>query len=124
MRLINPGPGELLDRKTILRLKVDAAYERQKPISHFEEERFEIVRRLHAFEDQKPVEMVDWEERLLEVNRRIWVAIDELRASASGYPATAAHWGLEAMRGNDRRAQIIHEINAAFGVADGAEKVT
>ena len=38
MSLINPTPGELLDRKTILRLKIEAGRRQKLDVAHFEEE--------------------------------------------------------------------------------------
>lgn len=120
MRLIDPGPGELLDRETILGLKIKAASAVGKQTAHFEHELTGIRERLDPFRVAlKPLSV--WADALLSVNQLIWEAIDNLRAA--GDDQSAAHWGRKALYGNDKRAIMIHKINEECGVSNGQEKV-
>lgn len=121
MRLIDPGPGELIDRETILVLKIKAASAVGKPTAHFEHELAGIRERLEPFRVAlKPLSV--WADALLSVNQLVWVAIDKLRAAGED-DQLAAHWGRNALYGNDERAKMIHKINEECGVSNGQEKI-
>jgi len=122
MRMIDPGPGELLDRTTILNLKIAAGHVAGKPTGHFESELEKIELLLDKFKSGND-SWTSWIEALSQVNRRVWVAIDRLREAALGDTPGAAFWGLEAMYGNDERMLLIQEINRACGQPAAEEKI-
>lgn len=122
MRLINPGPGELIDRETILQLKINAATDAGKPASHFLAE-LEAIQKLSRPFRRSGEEWEAWLLSMTNINIRVWQAIDNLRATGTDDFRAAAYWGREALYGNDDRAQLIHEINAACGVESGREKL-
>jgi len=122
MRLIDPGPGELLDRATILNIKIAAGHAADRPTGHFESELEKIELRLEPFRSGNN-SWTPWAEALSHVNRRVWVAIDRLREAALGDVPGAAFWGLEALYGNDERALLIQEINRACGQPAAEEKI-
>ncbi|MFQ5663675.1 MAG: hypothetical protein ACE5HL_07580, partial [Terriglobia bacterium] len=83
VRLINPSPGELLDRKTILHLKIEAGQQGQVDVAHFQEE-LELIeaaladwRHKNAGADRRAYDEATKE--LAEVNRKLWHAEDEVR---------------------------------------------
>jgi hypothetical protein len=119
MKVIDPGPGELLDRETILEIKVRAAKSRGLPRDHFEEEAKQIRLRLAPF--VKHPEWKLWRSRLLRVNQMVWDSIDGIRGARSD--AEAARWARQSMHGNDERATIVARVNAATGAANGQEKI-
>ncbi len=116
MRLIDPGPGELIDRLTILELKLATCPRSQE--DHFMWEREQIFVLLAL----RRIPKLDAERReLAEINRTIWDAIDELRGAKDD--ATAAHFGRLAMQSNDRRAEVIETINRLCGLEGRQEKI-
>lgn len=128
MRLIDPGPGELLDRETILELKIEAAEKRGLPIEHFLAERSSVLELLaSAFGKsiiQDAITWKEWRDQLLHINQRVWIATDEHhKAVEQGSVDRCAHWGTEALLGNDERGALIHKINDACGVKNGQEKI-
>lgn len=124
MRLINPGPGEYLDRKTILDLKIAAARQRGIEHLHFDREWSACMERLEAYRKLHSDKWDGWERSLADVNRLVWDAIDEQRlAEKEGDEAAEAQWGRTALHGNDLRGKLIHEVNRHFGALQGAEKI-
>ena len=121
MRLIHPSPGELLDRKTILHLKVDVGRRRQVGVAHFEEELKMIEAALADWfaknpgADRRAYDQAARE--LAEVNRKLWEAEDEVRGlprSAKDRLAELAKWIQEL---NDRRAELVQRVNRLFDVS-------
>src|SRR3989304_8775959 len=108
MRLIHPSPGELLDRKTILHLKIEAGRRRPVSVAHFEEELKMIEAALADWFGKNPgADRRAYDEaaqELADVNRKLWDAEDEVRElprSAQERLAELAKWIPEL---NDRRA--------------------
>lgn len=130
MRLVDPGPGELLDRLTILGLKIKAATDRGLETKHFTEEREQIVHLLYGWSLVSSVykeREAEWTRALTDANQRVWEAIDLQRIAKKEFDTLGlARWGLKALDGNDDRAAIIREINKACSpnsVLYGEEKV-
>lgn len=126
MRLIDPGPGELFDRRSILLLKIAASEQAHTPGAHFIAELLAITDRLTAClpDSVSLAQHNEWLADLSRVNATIWRAIDELRAAEARHDTEAmAHYGLQALHSNDARATLIARINTACGVAHGPEKL-
>lgn len=123
MRLIEPGPGEYLDRAAILRLKIAAmqAAGRKHPDLLFELE--EIAR---LFDKQVPSdckeEVTAKGTQLFWTNRRVWDLVDWMH-NPSAADRDMATWAREAVRLNDRRAELISEINVLCKFSPGEEKL-
>jgi hypothetical protein len=140
LRLINYGPGEIADRLTILNLKQLYGKQAGKDVKHFVDERNALLAQLRSRELTGP-----WLEFMLElgaVNAALWQAEDELRGrrtdharwerpDSTGLPGTDEKRRLVEQGGqiafriqewNDRRAQLIEEINKATGDHLGSEK--
>lgn len=124
MRLIDPGPGEFLDRLTILELKIAEAAGRGVHYPHFLAE-FQLVRaRLFGAEgwgvDERSAAAREWHRQLNALNARIWHLVDELLAGSCRDDCP----GKEAQLLNIQRATLIGEINTACGLASGPEKLS
>jgi hypothetical protein len=115
--LIPLGPGEVLDRLTVLQLKAQAAQtELQRSTIQLEQQLLssEWVRRVKS----PPHLAVEWED-LLSTNGQLWRLEDEVRAAerqANFGPAFIAA-ARSIYLTNDRRAQIKRAINERLGSA-------
>lgn len=122
MRLINFGTGEILDRLSILALKIQYGSEAGKEVKHFLDERNALLAKFEAPTNGR------WLEHALElmvVNARLWQSEDELRdfrnlPAASGINALA--FRIQDL--NDRRAELIKAINKLTGDYLGEEKLS
>ena len=121
MRLIHPSPGEVLDRKTILHLKIEAGRRRPVSVAHFEEELKMIEAALADWFGKNPgADRRAYDEaaqELADVNRKLWDAEDEVRElprSAKERLAELAKWIPEL---NDRRADLVQRVNRLFDVS-------
>ncbi len=132
MRLINPGLGELLDRLTILRLKI----QHLEATDHFAWERSRICvlieEQAQWMPDSVRTQMEALELRLAETNKAIWESEDRVRVLRQRflddpYPLTgteaiaAAKAGFYSQQLNDRRSALVHEINVLTGSAKDQE---
>ncbi len=132
MRLINPRLGELLDRLTILRLKVKHG----DKVQHFQWEQREILILVEArsqwLPDSTRAQLEALEVRLAQVNAAIWESEDRVRMFYTHYidvpfPLTstdadaAAKAGFQSQQLNDQRSALIHEINVLTGRAQEHE---
>lgn len=123
MRLINPSPGELLDRKTILHLKIEAGQRRQVDVAHFQEE-LELIEaaladwlRKNAGADRRAYDAATKE--LAEVNRELWHAEDEVRQLPRSERDRLAELAKSIPELNDRRADLVQRVNGLFRVSQG-----
>jgi hypothetical protein len=117
VRLLNPGPGEILDRMTVLRLKVKAAKEKQVPFLHFEMEYSELMPLLTRAKGNENLE-VEFRQLAL-ANKNIWDGIDCLRhAIEVNDIERMAKYGKEVLLMNDMRARLIGQVNRKFGITE------
>lgn len=128
-RLLNPGLGELMDRFTILQLKIMHA-----PIgttTHFHTEQAQIqmlMERVWSPIDKETDGLFD---RLLETNKHLWGLEDEMAKYAKRENftygdrsnAVIAQVAIEIWRFNRERNLVIDEINKRVGHFQGAEKL-
>lgn len=127
-RLINFGTGEIVDRLTILSLKVLYGEQAGKDCTHFRNERNALLTMLNA-RNAFP----SWYELGLElhaINAALWQAEDELRGyrqrdlvRADVAPSAVAECAFRIQTLNDQRATLIAAINAKTGDNLGAEKL-
>jgi hypothetical protein len=131
MRFVNPATGEVSDRLTILALKILAGAEKGVEVAHWETERASLltVIRTKTLNGK-------WFEAVLElgaVNAMIWHAEDEMRTwrqtnPVVDRPEAISLWvqvGRLAFRIqalNDRRAELVAQINREAGDGDAKEK--
>ncbi|MCB1895077.1 MAG: hypothetical protein H6945_18930 [Zoogloeaceae bacterium] len=118
---IEIGPGELIDRITILRLKVahldgarraDAAARLAILLEHW-----------HALPPSPEVSALA--DELAALNHRLWAIEDALRACErrSEFGASFVEHARNVYRTNDRRAQLKADIDTALGHVVGDAKV-
>jgi hypothetical protein len=110
MRVLNPGPGEIIDRLTVVARKIVEGGERAK---HFEVEMEELL---------TECERLDLEEvnrdfakncyTLAAINAAIWQREDELRKRPRGVVKLA----FRIQELNDQRARLVKEINSTAGI--------
>lgn len=121
-RLLNPGIGDICDRLTILELKLLHA-PADRSVDHFLQERNGLLTKVRAATLNG-----SWFERVLglaAVNARLWQLEDEIRGyrldwaggivskEALMEDATKCAFAIAEM--NDRRAQLVREINELTG---------
>jgi hypothetical protein len=109
MPLLDPSIGDLIDRLSILRLKIQHGEEVGKSIYHFDTERAAILKRLNGVNLSTPEV-----EKLFVANEAIWELTDALRTAGSS-DAFAARLGRKILAMNDERARLIAAISAAHG---------
>lgn len=122
-RLLDPGLGEILDRLTILALKRVYGTLRKVDTAHWDAEFNGLEERLGR--------KVDALLTLAAVNASLWQAEDqirELRPKATPLPPfdpvkEAEQIAFRIVTLNDRRAQLVQQINADAGDPTPAEKI-
>ncbi len=123
---MNPSPGELVDRKTILRLKIAAGERKKVSVAHFQKE-LELIEAALAERFQKTAgadrSAYDAATRgLAEVNQKLWHAEDEVRGLDGNQRDRLAELAKLIPALNDHRAELVRQVNRVFGV-DQVEKL-
>ena len=132
-RLTNPGIGDIVDRLTILSLKILSGTEQGKDTAHWRNEQVILLSQIRARTLDGP-----WFPLALDlaaVNGMLWHAEDDLRAlrqidlaqdseATRQGEATAARTGFRIQELNDRRAGLIESINQISGDDPAPEKLT
>jgi hypothetical protein len=129
VRVLNPGPGELCDRLTVLELKLENGRARCVDVSAWEEEKKEIGDELEGkfnVTDDKEAPTFDLVTKLRALNKLIWEGIDKQHDFAKRNPHLSdvddasireiAQVGITVMEWNDARARLIGELNALYGI--------
>lgn len=116
MRVHNPRLGELVDRLTILALKIKVGELKAVDVSHFQEEQLELLKYgRERFPDLSPDDLAKLLKELGEINLEIWQRIDlahDFEMPAFKYAALSRN----IVRLNDIRAAKIQEINGLSGM--------
>jgi hypothetical protein len=132
VKLVNPGTGEISDRLTILTLKILVGTEEKRDVAHFESERTTLLQKIHA----RTLNAM-WFDALLElggINAMLWHAEDDLRILRRQHVELVADpkelqqlveavkiaFRIQAL--NDRRAELVTQINKEAGDGDSKEK--
>ena len=130
-RLVNYGIGEVSDRLTILTLKILAGTEQGKEVNHFEIERTALLQKIHA----RTLNAM-WFDGMLElagINAMLWHAEDDLRALRQRWEMKVATYNVGDVEDvqriafriqalNDRRAELVSQINKEAGDGESKEK--
>jgi hypothetical protein len=137
-KLFGYGPGELLDRISILELKI--AHAERATGTHFHVEQSACWAELHrrfwtAPETPQQLEprlqQQEYGQRLFAVNRELWKREDEMRRYRRGQEAwndrvwchTVARCAIATNTLNAERAELVAAINRAAGILGAPEKV-
>lgn len=137
MSLLNPNPGEIIDRLTILELKITAAGKKGISAVHFEAEKLGLEDRLEHFKaclcedfcmddaglDKKLTEIAQNHNALAAVNSLLWQAEDDVRATREEEALKLASLCKRIAKWNDTRAQHIAILNLLYGLEEGPEKL-
>lgn len=139
MRVMNPGPGELVDRLTVVELKIANA-EKSSHVGQWLEENEELKAVLRGLipigswyvldggvvVGDGPVLTKTSElcASLRQINKNIWIGIDlqkeysklNLDELSWGKLREIASLGLNIMEQNDLRAKLIGELNELYGI--------
>jgi hypothetical protein len=130
MNIASPGLGEVSDRLTILALKILIGTEQGKDVAHFQRERALLLAKVRSRTPNGA-----WFDSVMElaaVNGQLWKAEDDLRALRATVPEQC-HEGeavsvmriafrIQAL--NDRRAELVAQINKDAGESQGEEKIS
>lgn len=127
-RLVNPGLGDVLDRLSILSLKILHGEFAKKDVTHWKVERSQLQPQVNARSNGA------WFQFALDlaaVNSALWHAEDEMRViradepTPESQPGTMMRAGVVAIRIqelNDQRAALVGAINDLAGDNRGSEK--
>jgi hypothetical protein len=133
-RLVNIGPGEIVDRLTILALKILYGSQQNREVRHFETERNALLVMLRGRELN-----AGWFEHALglaTVNGALWQAEDAMRDHrqqerdvekiGDGDPMLRdiSRVAFRIQELNDERARLVEAINKLTGDHLGSEKLT
>lgn len=138
MRLLNPSPGELFDRLSILELKIRFGQKKGVDTSHFAAEKLSIEQALREWEqsliedmyglgdeawDAKQAEINQNRNALAAVNALLWEAEDSVRALSDEKVAELAYLAKQIAKWNDARSSHVHCLNTLYGADSGPEKL-
>lgn len=137
MRLLNPSPGEILDRLSILELKIEAGTKRGLVTTHFEAEKASLQEALRNWEQgiaedcigdgdrlEKTLEEVAKHKNGLQaVNGLLWQAEDDVRATEDTEAFKLARLCRQIANLNDARAAHVRALDVCYGLEDGPEKL-
>ena len=115
MRVMNPGPGEIVDRVTVVVRKIVEAQLIGWDCQHFEKELDELLD-VNVW-DNLIVSVTKLDYLLGATNAAIWQREDDLREArkTKNYEA-AGRIAMENQELNDRRNRLVGELNAAYGI--------
>jgi hypothetical protein len=122
LSLLKPTLGELVDRLTILDLKISNGSNCSKPVAHFVEEHSLLQDYgLKTFGNNAPGKNY---KRLYTINATLWELEDKIRILFKTRPnelSTIVSVSKRIHHLNDERAKVIHELNVSGGFK-GEEK--
>jgi hypothetical protein len=135
MGLLTPLPGEVVDRQTILELKMDAAGKKEISANAFRDEYDQLQAYLEKNSFARAPERQDQEalyKKMKDVNTQLWNIEDEIRLIiknagdssklSADQKVQVCKISFEIPRLNDRRAELVREINKLFNI-DRVEKL-
>lgn len=124
--LLNPSPADMIDRVTILSLKIEKGLVEGKPVAHWEEERGKLVDHLvHLPLDlAKGARVAECVHSVAAINALIWHREEEIRRwipdlldpEYQESPRMIAELAAGTRKLADRRHDLLRLIDQAFGV--------
>jgi hypothetical protein len=127
-RMLNPSPGEVADRQTILQLKIQhgTSHTSTPTVQHFAQEHDHLQEYLEdKWFPQLATELrASYDQlysRLATINKNLWECEDQARAlrDAANNRQSVHQAGellFEITHLNDDRAEVVKEINELFGI--------
>lgn len=139
MRLLNPSPGYVVDRLTILALKIEAAEKAKLNLVPFLAEKNSLEEYLRNWEqgviedfsiygDDKVMEerlekINKYKNGLLAVNSLIWEAQDTVRSIPDIELTKLAFMAKRHAKLSDARMEMVQELNELYGAGRQVEKI-
>jgi hypothetical protein len=117
--IINPTPGDLLDRLSSLAHKIPKARAANKPYLHFQAEQDEILQWLNGV----PIKVLEYGKALKAVNGLLWEATEEHRTAKDLAPEKAKELLIKIWDLNQERVSLKEQCDRAVGAWKGSEKV-
>lgn len=130
MGLLTPSPGEVVDRQTILELKIEAAKRKKIPANAFADEYDQLQAYLEKNSFTRAPVQHDRDtlyKKLKEVNTQLWHIEDDIRLiiRQAGDPSKLSadqkvlvcKVSFEIPRLNDQRAELVQQINKLFNIS-------
>jgi DUF438 domain-containing protein len=127
MRLLNPSPGEVIDRLTILELKVQASEKRGTDATQFLAEKASLEEYLSNWDQMLREDYASggiWDTiamkktGLTAVNTLLWEAEDLVRETSDTEALKLAQLCRRIANLNDSRAKLVAEISALYGAKE------
>lgn len=132
MRLLNPAPGEILDRISILDLKIRAAEQKGIDTARFAAEKSLLEEQMLNWnnwlrEDKPPQSTWDViaqkKNGLAAINALLWETEDTVRATHPTDIQTLATCCIRVYTLNDGRADLVHQLSKLYGSDEVHEKI-
>jgi hypothetical protein len=114
MSLLKPSPGEVIDRLSILLLKIKASAQTNRNVGSLLAEIAELNGYLNPLVPSRKG-FADLEHSVYCVNGELWQLEDKVRALPSTAVLDLAKVAKEIAAKNDERMRIVREIDKAFG---------
>ena len=132
MSLLNPSPGEIIDRLSILELKIPAFQKGGVPAEYLEAEKASLQDKMQEWDfemrDSMPVN-VTWDmiaemkNALAAFNALLWKAEDDARMTPEEDIIKLARLCKHIASMNDARSRAIKRLNDIYGIEGGQEKI-
>ncbi len=127
MSLIDPTPGQLIDRRAVLALKIPQWDRRGRKADHLRREYAAIEERLGLLDGGKgPVLTEEQRDRLDEIHARMWHHVGWIEATSAATPENAmsvAQVAIDLANLNRERWKLVDDIDRANGAHQGGEKL-
>lgn len=132
MRLLNPSPGEILDRISILDLKIKFGEKQGIDTARFVAEKSLLEEQMQNWtnwlrEDKPPQETWDAigqkKNGLAAINALLWETEDLVRSVDKTDIQTLATCCIRVYTLNDGRADLVHELSKLYGAKEVHEKI-
>jgi hypothetical protein len=120
--LVEIAPGELIDKLTILEIKLEQITDEAKLANIAREH--EILKNAYEAAIVEDEALLDLRSKLKAINHRLWNIEDEIRAEerAGGFGSSFISLARSVYRTNDQRAEIKRQINSLLHSAIPEEK--
>ena len=124
MSLLKPTPGQIWDRITILKLKIDAFKVVRRGYAELAQELLELESYLRGMARSKEADNLTV--LLGATNEHLWTKEDELRRLMAEPPALdyyeIADVAVQIAKLNDQRCDLIRKIDAEYGMKQSIEE--
>jgi uncharacterized coiled-coil DUF342 family protein len=121
MSLLCPTPGQVIDRISILALKIDSYRKAKRNEKSLLEELLELEAFLDSQEKHSP-EITELSRQLASTNQELWDCEDEIRAEDEANDYCLSRIALEIVRLNDLRSKLITQLDLAYSCPSPTEE--